>query len=240
MPTIKKKAPKKKIQPDEEIRSIAHQVADFYQSRKRVVNIAAAAALAVLLLAGTYFAVQAGKERTATQLLSAAYESYSPAGGAPADHPRALNAFRDISAKYGGTLSGAVARYYAGNVLANMGQLNEALAEYEQALKMRSGGKVLKGLVYQRMGYVYTRLGEQEEAVKAFQQAEQLAGTGAATVELARYYEKAGKSEEAQKKYKEIVEKVPATTWAMEAQTKLPPPVFTPPPASGQTGTAAK
>ena len=80
------------------------------------------------------------------------------------------------------------------------------------------------GMVYQRMGYVYRGLGKKDDAVRSFQRADELLGTGMATVELARLYEQTGKVEESRRKYKEIKENLPNTQWAFEAMTKLPPP----------------
>jgi tetratricopeptide (TPR) repeat protein len=171
--------------------------------------------------------VKAGNERKAGQLLSAAYEAYSPGAAAPANYPLALQRFQEVVKQYKGTVSGAIAQFSAGNTYMQMGQPEAAVKEYDVFLKDHSGDTFLSGLVYQRMGYAYLALGRQEEAKKAFTQAESLIGTGAATVELARIYDRSGNSAEAQKRYKEISEKIPSTSWASEARTKLPPPNLT-------------
>jgi TolA-binding protein len=89
------------------------------------------------------------------------------------------------------------------------------------------------------MGYVYAAQGKQEEAVRSFSKAENLIGTGMATLELARAYERSGNTQEAQKKYKELSENLPATTMALEARLKLPPPDIKQSPA-GPAGTTGK
>jgi tetratricopeptide (TPR) repeat protein len=172
-------------------------------------------------------------------MLDKAYAFYNPAGGTQPDYQQALQGFQEVVKQFGGTFSGAVAQYLVGNTLAQMGRPDEALKEYDSFLKRHSSEKLLAGMVYQRMGYVYAAQGKQEEAVRSFSKAESLTGTGMATFELARIYERSGNILEAQKKYKELSEKLPATTLALEARTKLPPPDLKASPA-GSPGTTGK
>jgi tetratricopeptide (TPR) repeat protein len=227
MAKIKKKSDKTMMSPEEEIRSITHSVSDLYRKYRQQVNVAVTlvAVIALVFLVSSF--VKAGNERKAGQLLSAAYEAYSPGAAAPANYPLALQRFQEVVKQYKGTVSGAIAQFSAGNTYMQMGQPEAAVKEYDVFLKDHSGDTFLSGLVYQRMGYAYLALGRQEEAKKAFTQAESLIGTGAATVELARIYDRSGNSAEAQKCYKEISEKIPSTSWASEARTKLPPPNLT-------------
>ena len=114
----------------------------------------------------------------------------------------------------------------------NLGRTDEALMAYQAFAKKYSGDKFLLGLVYQRLGYAYEAVGRRDDAVKAFEQSESLIGPGVSTVELARLYEAAGNIAEAQKKYKQIADKLAGTTWAMEAMGKVQK--ITPPPMPEQ------
>ena len=231
MPTIKKRVTgKKKQQPEEEIRSAFHAVTQYIERYKKQAGIAVAVALMIVIAYAAYALVQSSRDKTAAQLLPAARELYSPAGAMQPDYQKALAQYQEIANKYPGAMSGAIAQYYIGNCLANLGRTEEALKEYRKFIDEHSGNKFLLGLVHQRMGYLYGSLDNQTEAVKSFALAESLLGTGLATMELAKLYELSGNPAESQKKYKEITEKLPATTWAMEARTKLPPPNLTPPP----------
>jgi predicted negative regulator of RcsB-dependent stress response len=229
MAKIKKKAAPVNLQPEEEIRSIAHHAADAYRSYRLHINVVITLAVIALLGWWLYSYGKAEKERKAGWMLDAAYGYLAPAAGAPADLPKALQAFQEIVNQYGGTLSGATAQYLLGNTLVQMGRTDDALRSYEQFLQRYSGEKLLAAMVHQRMGYLYLGRGNREEAVKAFLQAESQGGPGPATAELAGIYERAGNTEEAQKKYKELSEKLPATTLALEAKMKLPPPDLKPP-----------
>ncbi|MHB8844238.1 MAG: tetratricopeptide repeat protein [Nitrospirota bacterium] len=224
MAKIKKKSGKTMLSPEEEIRSITHAVSDQYQKYRQPINVAITLLVVVALGLMVASFMKSGNEKKAGQLLSSAYDAYSPGGAAPANYPLALQRFQEVVKQYGGTVNGAIARFSIGNTYVQMGQLDAAVKEYESFLKDNAGDTFMKGLVSQRLGYAYLALGKQEEAKKAFTQAESLIGTGAATLELARIYDRAGNSAEAQKRYKEISEKLPATAWASEARLKLPPP----------------
>lgn len=246
MPTIKKRSKTRSQQPEEEFRSIAHTVAEFVSRRKKMVFAAGGAALAALVIFGAFSLMRSASEKRAAMLLPAAFEYLSPMGGAQPDYQKAFEKYKEIAKQHTGTMSASIAQYYAGNCLANLGQYEEALKEYRAFVDNYSGEKFLLGLVYQRMAYAYVNLGKQDEALKAFGRSEEVSGAGLATVELARLYESSGKIEEAQKKYKEITDKLPSTMWAMEARTKLPAPNLSAVPGPGTAqgnapkGTAAK
>ena len=239
MPKIKKKM-KAQMQSEDEIRSMAHNVSHYYQVYQKQFNAAIAVIVLALAVTLIYSFVRSGNERKAIQILNAAYEAYSPGGGALSNYPQALQRFQDVVKQYGGTVSGATAQFYTGNTYVQMGQPEAALKEYETFIKKYSNETFLLGLVYQRMGYAYLAMGKQEEAVKAFVQAEAINGTGPATLELARLHDRAGKSQEALKKYKEISDNLPSSAWAMEARKKLPPPALGQAPIAVQPGAAAK
>jgi tetratricopeptide (TPR) repeat protein len=220
MLTIKKKVRVTKQTQEQEIATVMHKVTGVLSAYRKQVIIVVSILVALLVIAGGYSIMQSADEQKAGSLLSAAYESYGSSGNSPADYRKALELFRGVQKKYSGTMSGAMAQYYIGNCLANLGQADEALKEYQLFVKTYSGKKLLLGLVYQRMGYVYGMLGKQAEAIKAFEQADALESPGVATVELARLYEASRNIPESQKKYKIVQEKLGGSTWGIEALGK--------------------
>jgi len=233
MPTIKKRGYAAPKQPEQEIVTIAHHVTAFLSKYRRQVIISVSAVAAVLVLAAGYSIIRSQQESKAAPLVAAAYEKFSPSSGAAGNYQEALGLFRDIHKKYSGTRSGAIAQYYVGNCLVNLGRTEEAIKEYEAFVKKYSGEKFLLGLTHQRLAYVYAGLGRQDDARKSFERSEALLGPGVATVELARAYEAAGNAVEAQKKYKEVLDKLGGTSWAMEAMGKVQKIEPAPLPASG-------
>lgn len=224
MAKIKKKITRTMLSPEEEIKSITHTISDYYQAYRQQANVALTLVALVLIVLTVYLLVQAGNEKKSGPLFAAAYDAYDPGGGSPPNYPLALQRFQDVAKQYGGTTSGAIAEFYIGNTYASMGQPDAALKEYEAFTKKHGGETFLMGMVYQRMGYAYLAVGKGDEAAKAFGKAEALSGTGAATLELARLYERSGNSQEALKKYKAISDDLPSSAWASEARAKLPPP----------------
>ncbi len=222
MPTIKKRGnAAKKRQPDQEIRTLAHNVSEFMAAHRKNLTIVAAALAAVLIIVAGLRILRSVQEQKAAPLLNSAYGYYSSSRGTDADFARALDLFRSVQKQYPSTGSGAIAQYYIGNCLANLGRNDEALKEYQAFAAKYSGDKFLLGLVYERMGYVYSALGSQADAVKAFKQSEALLGPGASTMELARLYEAAGNVTGSQQEYKLIADKLVGTEWAAEAMGKL-------------------
>ncbi len=234
MPTIKKRGTTIKKQSEQEILTIAHTISAFLSSYKKQFTIAVSSLAALLLIIAGYWLVKSLEEQKAATLIATAYEYYSPAAGANVDYSKALSLFREVQKKYPGSKSGAIAQYYIGNCLVNLDRPDDALKEYQTVVTKYSSDKLLLGLVYQRMGYVYSSLGKQADAVKSFEQAESLLGPGTATMELARLYEASGNVLEAQKKYKTIAEKLAGTTWGMEAINKVQKIESAPNPLSGK------
>jgi tetratricopeptide (TPR) repeat protein len=233
MLTIKKKAKVTKQTQEQQIATITHKATNILSTYKKEVLIAASVLLALLVIAGGYSIMRAADERQASPLLASAYEAYSLSGESTPDYGKALELFRGVQKKYSRTMSAAIAQYYVGNCLAALGQPDEAIKEYQLFVSKYAGEKILLGLVYQRMGYVYSALGKQAEAIKAFEQAEALGGPGVATIELARLYETTGNVSESEKKYKLAQDKLGGTTWGVEAMGKVQVIKPAPQPAAG-------
>ena len=229
---IKKKVNASKQTQEQQIVTLMHKVTVVLKRYQSKITLVAAALAALLVIAVGYTFIRSQQEQKAGPLLSSAYEVYSASGGSAADYQKALELFRDVQKKYPGTLSGSIAQFYIGNCLAMNGQAEAALKEYQAYISHYSENKFMTSLVYQRMGYVYSILGKQEDAIKAFEHAESSGGPGVATIELARLYETSGNKTESQKKYKTVQEKLGGTTWGIEAMGKLQ--TIAPAPAIGK------
>jgi tetratricopeptide (TPR) repeat protein len=230
MPKIKKKGSVAKQQTQQEIMTIAHQVTSFMRTYKKQFTAALAVVLAVIVLGAGYTLLRSMQEQKAAPLVAAAHEYYDPSQGTPADYQKALDLFRAVHKKYPNTMSGAIAQYYVGNCLVNLGQRDEAIKEYTSFIQSYASDAFLLGMVYQRLGYVYSGLNRLSDAIKAFEQSEKLNGPGVSTVELAHLYEASGNVLESQNKYKLVLDKLAGTAWSMEAMGKVqkiaPTPLF--------------
>jgi len=221
MPTIKKRSGAVKIQQEQEIVTLAHKIKNLMAEYRKFIQIAAVAIALVIVVFAGFSLRRSAQEKEATPLVAIAYEYYSSSTGTNMNYGKALDLFRDVQKKYPDTICGAIAQYYIGNCLVNLGRIDEALKEYQSFVGNYSRDKFLLGLVYQRIGYAYLALGKQDDARKAFVEAETLTGPGVATVELAKLYETEGNMPEAEKKYKVIMENMGGTSWGMDAMGKV-------------------
>jgi tetratricopeptide (TPR) repeat protein len=237
MPTIKKRSKGVKIQQEQEIVTLAHKVSHLMEGYRKPLQLAAVVIAVVIVLYAGYSIVRARQDEKAAPLVAVAYEYFNPSSaGMSADTRKALELFREIQKQYPNTQSGAIAQYYIGNCLMNLGRPEDALKEYQAFVSKYSGDKTLLGLVYQRMAYAYRGLGRQDEARNAFEKSESLTGPGIATIELARMYESMGHMAESQKKYKTILDNLGGTSWGMEAMSKVQKIESAPKPVEGKAG----
>ncbi len=232
MPTIKKRGYASAKKPEQEIMTFAHTLSDFLAKYRKQFTTALSVVIGVIVLTVGYAMMKAHQEQKAAPLVATAYEYYNPSDGSSGDYNKALALFREAQNKYSSTKSAAIAQYYVGNCLVNLGQPDEALKAYQLFAKNYASDKFLLGLVYQRMGYVYLGIGKQDDARKFFEQSESLTGPGPATVELARLFDAAGNVPEAQKRYKTILDKLGGTSWAMDAMGRAQKAVPVPQPAA--------
>ncbi len=221
MQTIKKKAYVAKPNQEQEIVTMAHEVTSFVSANRKILTIVAAVIAGALLLAAGVSFKRSFDEQKAGPLFEAAYSLYNPRSGSAPDFAKALELFRNAHKQYPSSMSGRMAALYAANCLAALGQNDEAIKEYEAFVRENGSDKLLAGLAYQRMGFLLESLGKKAEAIKSFEQSDQMIGPGVATVELARLYEASGNSAEAEKKYKIVADKLSGLPWALEAAGKV-------------------
>lgn len=214
MRTIKKQAYEAKKQPKQDIEGIFQSLIAIYGRYRMHVQVAAAAVLILLIGLGGYSLYQSSNERKASALLAPALDVYS---SPQPDLEKAAELFREVRKEYPRTLSGSIARYYEGNCLADRGRMQEALDQYREIVQHGGSGNMLLSMAYQRMGYTYHALGNREESIKAFEQAESLKGPGMATFELAKLYALSGNQEASQKKYKILTDSLPGNPLSEEA-----------------------
>ena len=215
MRTIKKQGYDAKKQPKQEIEGLLQSLLAVYGRYQTHVQVAMAIVLVVLVAFGGYSLYQNGNERKASALLAPALDVYS---SPQPDLAKAVELFREVRKEYPRTLSGSIAQYYEGNCLAGMGRAQEAIEQYREVVKRSGAGNMLRAMAYQRSGYAYQSLGNREEAIKAFEQAESLRGPGMATLELAKLYALGGNKEASQKKYKVLTDNLPGTVLSDEAK----------------------
>lgn len=207
---VKKKITKKKLkQPDEFLTFTEKSFLLFNQHIKKIV---VAAALALLLFL-TFFLFRMWDERreeAAGQKFIAALEAYSMADSpyresSPAPYKKALEEFEEIVRAYPRTSSGKLSLMYTGALHLRLGELDEAVRAYETFLKKSGKERLYQLFALESLGYAHERKNEYEKAAQIYQKiikwGESYDWAGA-HLNLARCYEKLGKTSEALENYR--------------------------------------
>jgi TolA-binding protein len=136
----------------------------------------------------------------------------------------ALKAFEKIAAEFGSSTVGVTARYHTGVTLMSLGRYAEAQAAFEKTTA--DAGSSVYGPMG-RMGRAQAQLmaGKFDDAIKGFTD---LSGErdGALPVDgvlmqLARTYQKAGRTQEARATFKRVTDEFPDSPFAQDARQQL-------------------
>ncbi len=131
--------------------------------------------------------------------------------------------FVKVIKDYGGTPSGNLARFYAGDCYLRTGDFNNAV---KQLKEFSTSSKQLQARAYKMLGDAYSELGKNDEAIETYKKAaNHFTADGNNSAEYlffaASLAEKAGKNNEAIELYREIKDKYPGTLGANEAEKYL-------------------
>jgi predicted negative regulator of RcsB-dependent stress response len=176
----------------EEIQSGADRLAEWIRDHLWIV---VGALIAVLVIAGGFqLALSAGEKRemAASTALAEARSAYLEAMGAPTgslEVPELANPeagkriraefavrFGEVADAHSGTVSGALARLEAGNLLAESGDLSGASEVWRSLLSEAPRHDELRGLILQRLAHAHEDAGQWREAAERHEEASALSG----------------------------------------------------------------
>jgi tetratricopeptide (TPR) repeat protein len=227
MAKIKAK-PKKSLAQVENPITLWETVREYVEQNARQLG---AIALAVGVVAGVVFLWTTMRAQTARESLSMFNEAMNTLGGpAPGtkgatpvvSYDRALEQFKAVHEKHGGTLAGRTALLYAGNCAYNLKRYDEAMGYYQQFLDVAHGElQYLKSAAYEGMGYASEGKGDLKAAADWFEKQKSENQTeGFAILNLARVAESGGDRAKACSLYKEFLVKNPSSGQKQLAQMK--------------------
>lgn len=198
---------------DNGVETLKNVQKSFEKNQKAIIG----AIVAVVVLVGGYFGykqfvVQPNEEKAANALFSAErwfeVDSLNLVLNGTPQQPGALNVIK----KYGSTEAGNLARYYAGMSYLRMGDAKNAITHLE---KFDGKGTPLENLTNGALGDAYMESGNAAKGIEFYKKA---ATNESDMFTSPRYLfraalasETTGKTEEAKKLYKEILEKYPNT-----------------------------
>jgi TolA-binding protein len=124
---------------------------------------------------------------------------------------------------YPRTRPGIEARYQAASVLASLGRYTEAEQRYREV--MERGGGIYRNVAQLGVAEVQTRAGKYDEAIRTWRElSTQKDGdipVDGVLMQLGRAYQLAGKKNEAQQTFKQLVNEFPQSPYATEARKEL-------------------
>ncbi|TAN43751.1 MAG: tetratricopeptide repeat protein [Nitrospirae bacterium] len=211
MPKAIKKRISKKETGGEDISGTVTGLRERIKERQKTLIYATVAAMTVIISAVTFFVYTGANATKASELEAEGLKTlYSLSRGAevPVDqYRRALDFFKkSYDAKK------------SNSALLHMANCNYALGNYDAAIKnlLELNGSAsdtgMLSLSYYKLASAYAKKGDTENALKSYGNLTSIKGAGLqelALIESAKLLEAAGKTEEAQKKYKELAEKFP-------------------------------
>ena len=137
---------------------------------------------------------------------------------------KATEIYQQIFEEYPRTVSAQTSMYFLGNARFEQEDFNGAIEAYENFLDQYDSPEVLKGLVYQRIGYAYLLKGEKEKAFDAFSTVLKIPGAmnqDQVLMEFGKLEEAEGASEKALIHYTTLVEQFPISPFASEAALRI-------------------
>jgi len=222
---IKKRIPKKSDTPEEEVQEKLSTLKDAFQQRQGLalkigIGIVVLIAVVISLLVYSHTA-----ESRAKKLEYEAYRIYYSRGSQQTDtredqYRKALDVFK----KAYETKKSPISLYYIAACSYELGKYDEALKTLKDFSRKYSGEEQFLPLAYRKMATIYMRKGDTGEAKKTLDALYNLKGDiykDFALMEYGKLLEEEGKSDEARKKYEELITRFPTSPFKDEAQLKV-------------------
>lgn len=220
MPKVIKKHSLKKELTEEDLKDTVSDIREKLRQKKRIMIYSAAAFVILLLFIAALFAHIRSAANKALELEAAGYSFYYNAEMIPAErYKKALEMFK---ASYEIRKRHRVLLYIA-NCYYELGDYDAAIKTLEELIGRFSDPAIISLAKY-RMAMAYMQKGLADNALNVLLELTRINTAPLrdfALMESAAILESLGKIEEAQKKYKEIIEKFPESTFLDEAKKRL-------------------
>ena len=196
---------------------------DFAEKNFTYILIAVVAVVVIIIGSFVWGYLDNKRETTAAEQLSQSVALYEEVVSEDGSIETALERFQTISRKYGGTSSGVLSLFYAGNCYYALQDYDEAIARYERFLKAAPRDTHLRILAYDSLGYCFEEKGEYEKAIEYFEKTiDPAPGLGeTAFLNLARCYEALEDAENSLKYYQRVMLEYPQSPKAIYVQEKI-------------------
>ena len=221
---IKKKAAKKNIQAETEIRDKLGNIRDTLKEKQKTVLVYSLIGLSAVLVFAVILFYQRTEGQKSRELENSAYNTFYNLSqqtnmSKQEQYQKALDLFQQA---YNKRKSPRVLLFIASSYV-ELGKYDDALKTLTEFTNKYASARSLLPLAYKEMAAVQLIKGDKEAALKTL---DTLYKSGTilqdyALIEAGRILEKDGKKEEAAAKYKELTEKFPESPFLEEAKAKL-------------------
>jgi TolA-binding protein len=136
----------------------------------------------------------------------------------------ALPKFLDIAQRYPSTHAATTALYHAGATLAELGRFDEAASRYQQVIA-EGGGTVYAEMAQLGLATIDVSTGKAADAVSIYEKLVAAPDTqlplDGVLVQLARAYQRLGKTDDATRTYRRIIDEFPQSLYITETRQAL-------------------
>ena len=222
-----------------ELQTLALQVRQLFEMRRREMNIAVAALLGVVVIAGGYFVWRERVQSRAYALLAQAMAvqeakvasapgiTPSSPGAYPTERARleaAVSKFKAAADAYPSSDAGMFARYQEAVGRVQLGDPAAAVPAYQDVIQ-RAGNRIYGQMARLGLAEAQARAGQYEQAINAFKEMAQRKDgplpIDGILMQLGRTYRDAGKRADAQQTFNRLVDEYPESPFTQEAKREL-------------------
>ncbi|MCK5426066.1 MAG: tetratricopeptide repeat protein [Thermodesulfovibrionia bacterium] len=223
--SIKKRVTKKKKPDEDEVKGKALEALNLLKKKQKILIYALSTVGLVIIIAVTLSIYFSSVKKKAYSFEVEAYNYYNNMNlPNPVPDEQRWKTSLELFQKASDKKPSARVQFYIGNCYFNLGDYDNAVKEYLIFIDRYKRVEKILPLVYQRLASAYMKSGKTEESLRTLDALAQFEGgifRDTALILQARYYEAVGKPEEAEKKYREIVNDFPSSLWASEARAKI-------------------
>lgn len=222
---IKKRVPKKTVATEAEVKDKLASLKGTIKERQKTALTYGAGVLVIIIAITSFLLYNYTSQKKARTLEYEAYKIYyneyqGPSVNKEEQYKKALDIFK----KAYDIRKSPLSLFYIAACYYELGKYNDALKTLKDFTQRYSKEERFIPLAYQKMAMVYIKKGDINEAMKALDTLYNLninIYKDFALIEYGRLLEKAGKLDEAKKKYKELTTKFSNSPFLDEAKAKL-------------------
>ena len=221
---IKKRIPKKTVTSEADVKNKLAGLKDTLKERKKTVLTYGAGILVILIVIVSFLVYNYTSQKKAKIFEYEAYKIYYNTPAQPVTKEEQYKKALDIFKKAYDTRKSPTSLFYIAACYYEIGKYDDALKTLKDFTQRYSKEDRFIPLVYQKIATVYLKKGDINEATKTLDTLYSLNSDiykDLALIEYGRLLEKAGKIEEAKKKYKELTTRFPNSPFMDEAKAKL-------------------